>query len=31
MKDREKCINEVAEIIERNFILIGSTAIEDKL
>ena len=31
MKDREKCINEVAEIIESNFILIGSTAIEDKL
>ena len=31
MKDRQKQIDEVSEIIENDFILIGSTAIEDKL
>jgi len=30
-KDRQKQIDEVSEIIENDFILIGSTAIEDKL
>jgi len=29
--NREECINEVAEKIENDFNLIGSTAIEDKL
>lgn len=29
--NKEKEINKVAELIEKDFILIGSTAIEDKL
>ena len=29
--NREKAINQVAEMIEQDFILMGSTAIEDKL
>ncbi|KAL8161555.1 hypothetical protein V2J09_013044 [Rumex salicifolius] len=31
LRDREKKLDEVAELIERDLILIGSTAIEDKL
>lgn len=31
MKDREEKINFVAEMIEKDFTLIGSTAIEDQL
>ncbi|KAF9673469.1 hypothetical protein SADUNF_Sadunf10G0027600 [Salix dunnii] len=31
LRDREKKLDEVAELVERDLILIGSTAIEDKL
>lgn len=31
VNDRERYINEVAELIEKGFTLVGSTAIEDKL
>lgn len=31
VNDREKCVDEVAELIENGFTLVGSTAIEDKL
>ena len=31
MKDREKVIDDVAAKIEREFDLVGATAIEDKL
>ncbi|PPS12170.1 hypothetical protein GOBAR_AA08472 [Gossypium barbadense] len=31
LRDREKRLDEVAELIEKEFILIGATAIEDKL
>jgi magnesium-transporting ATPase (P-type) len=31
LKDREEEMDKVAELIEQDFLLIGSTAIEDKL
>jgi phospholipid-transporting ATPase len=31
IKDREEAMDKVAELIEQDFLLIGSTAIEDKL